>query len=351
VTGRPSKNHKRANNQQGGLSMVNHTKAFGALAGIAALAAMALPGNAVAQGYPDRPITIVVSASVGGSIDAMTRALAPYWEKTLGQKINVENKGGAGGITGVRYFLDQPDDGYTIMVCTEAHYEATVVKTGTVKPSDIEVINMQQYTPTTWFVLDSARWKTLEDLFAEAKEKPDTISYGSPTTGNSLISAGVVENAWKMDLRFIPQEGGSETDTALLGGHIDVKIGTAGDITEVEGMRALAVAAPKRVKLLPDTPTFNEVADKLGLTPKMPSIGTGRLIAVRSSLKEQHPEIFQKLVDSYKEAFNNPEYQKLLESNGQAASTEFNEPAAANEQFQQLVDDSIKYKAEYLPKQ
>jgi tripartite-type tricarboxylate transporter receptor subunit TctC len=66
-------------------------------------ALVALPGGAMAQSnYPDRPITIVVSSAVGGSIDGLARQLAPYWEKALGGKINVENHEGAGGVVGVR---------------------------------------------------------------------------------------------------------------------------------------------------------------------------------------------------------------------------------------------------------
>jgi tripartite-type tricarboxylate transporter receptor subunit TctC len=310
-------------------------------------ALVALPGGAMAQSnYPDRPITIVVSSAVGGSIDGLARQLAPYWEKALGGKINVENHEGAGGVVGVRYFLEQPDDGYTILICTEAHYTATVEKTGTVKTSDIELINMQQFTPTTWYVLENSRFKTLEDVIKEGKEKPDTITWGAPPTGNSTISAGVVEKGWGVDLRYVPQETGAATDTALLGGHIDIKVGTAGDITEVEGIRGLAVASKERVAHLPDVPTFNEVGSKLGLMA-MPDIGTGRLISVRASVKANHPEIFQRLAEAYEAAFNDPAYQEVLKSTGQANSSAFNEPDAATTQFRELVDNAIKGKKEF----
>src|SRR5687767_10564446 len=83
--------------------MVSRFTWSSAAAGLVALAAVAVPGSSVAQTYPDKPITIVVSGQVGGSIDALSRQLAPVWEKTLGQKFNVDNKSGAAGITGVRY--------------------------------------------------------------------------------------------------------------------------------------------------------------------------------------------------------------------------------------------------------
>jgi len=324
--------------------MFKQMRPFGVVAGMAAL--VGLSASASAQMYPDKPVTIIVSASVGGSVDGLSRALAPYWEKELGQPITVENKPGAGGITGVRYFMEQPDDGYYIWVGTEAHFTSAVEKSDNITPDDLAVINMQQFTPSTWFVLDSSRFQTMDDVINEAKEKPDTITYGSPPTGNTLISGGVVEQEWGVDLRFVPQAGGAETDTALLGGHIDIKIGTAGDITELEGIRAIAVAAPKRLKFLPDTPTFNEIAKEHGF-PAMPNIGTGRLVAVRAGVKEKHPEIFQKLAETYAAAFNNPEYQATLEANGQALSTNFYTPEEATAEFKQLVNDSVEYKKKY----
>jgi tripartite-type tricarboxylate transporter receptor subunit TctC len=312
---------------------------------VAAAAAVAVPGVAVAE-YPEKPITIIVSASVGGSVDGLARALAPYWEKELGQSVVVENKEGAGGITGVRYFLEQPDDGYSVWVGTEGHFSSTVEKTGTVKPSDLAVINMQQFTPTTWFVLETSRFKSLEDVIKEAKEKPDTVTYGSPPTGNAVITGGFVEKEWGLDLRYVPQSGGAETDTALLGGHIDIKIGTAGDINELEGIRALAVASSERLKFLPDTPTFNEIGAKEGFA-QMPNIGTGRLVAVHATVKEKHPEIFKKLADTYAAAFKNPEFQANLESSGQALSTSFNTPEDATAKFVDLINVSVESKAKY----
>ena len=81
--------------------MINRLNSFAA--GALALAAVALPGSGVAQGtYPEKPVRLVLSSAAGGSVDALTRQLAPYWEKELGQRLEIEKKGGAGGITGVR---------------------------------------------------------------------------------------------------------------------------------------------------------------------------------------------------------------------------------------------------------
>jgi tripartite-type tricarboxylate transporter receptor subunit TctC len=317
-----------------------------AAAGLIAFAAM-LPGAGMAQGYPERPIAIVVSGQVGGSIDALSRQLAPVWEKAIGQKFNVDNKSGAAGITGVRYFMQQPDDGYTILVCTEAHFTAAMEKGGNLKSTDIELINMHQFDPTSFTVLDKSRFKSLEDLVKEAQQKPNTVTWGSPAVGAAALVGKLFAKNWKLDVRYIPQAGGAEADTALLGGHVDVKVGTAaGDISELQGVRVLAIAAPERAAFLPDVPTFNEVGAKLGFTNTIPSLGTARLVVVHASFKNKHPDRYRKLVETYKTAFHDPGYQATMKKTGQALSTSFYEPATATSRFRELVEDTLKYQKE-----
>jgi putative tricarboxylic transport membrane protein len=318
-----------------------------ALAGLMALAAVALPRSGTAQTYPDKPITIVVSGQVGGSIDALSRQLAPFWEKALGQKMVVENKSGAAGITGVRYFMQQPDDGYTLLICTEAHFTAAMEKGGNLKSTDIELINMHQFDPTSFTVLETSRFKSLEDLVKEAQQKPKTVSWGSPAVGAAALVGKLFARNWNLDVRYVPQAGGSEADTALLGGHVDVKVGTAaGDVSELQGVRVIAISAPQRLPFLPNVPTFNEVGAKLGFKQEIPSLGTARLVVVHASFKAKHPDRYQKLVDSYKAAFHEPAYQEILKKTGQALATNFYEPAQATMQFRELVENTLKYQKE-----
>jgi tripartite-type tricarboxylate transporter receptor subunit TctC len=317
-----------------------------AAAGLVALAAVALPGGSIAQGYPEKPITIVVSGQVGGSIDALSRQLAPVWEKMIGQKFNVDNKSGAAGITGVRYFMQQPDDGYTILVCTEAHFSAAMEKGG-MKSTDIELINMHQFDPTSFTVLATSRIKSLEDMVKEAQQKPNTVSWGSPAVGAAALVGKLFAKNWNLDVRYIPQAGGAESDTALLGGHVDVKVGTAaGDTSELQGIRVIAIAAPERLHFLPDVPTFNEVGAKLGFKQQIPNLGTARLVVVHASFKAKHPDRYKKLVDTYKAAFHDPAYQAMLKKTGQALATNFYEPAAATAQFRDMVETTLKYQKE-----
>jgi tripartite-type tricarboxylate transporter receptor subunit TctC len=184
----------------------------------------------------------------------------------------------------------------------------------------------------------------MEDFVKEAKEKPNTISWGSPPTGNPRIVGDAVAKEWGLRLRFVPQTSGAATDTALLGGHVDVKAGSSSDIAELKDAKILAVSSSERVPFLPDVPTFNEIGAKLGLPGTIPDLGTGRLIAVRSTMKAKHPEIFQKLAMTYKEAFDNPAYQEALKKTGVSLVTQYKKPDDATAQFRKLVADTLKFR-------
>lgn len=313
---------------------------------VAALVAMTASGLAADDPF-EKPITIVVSSAVGGSVDALARQLSPHWQKTLGRPINVENHEGAGGVVGVRHFTKLAADCHNVLVGTEAHFTAAVEKAGgEVSPENVELINLQQFDPTSFSVLQTSRFKTLEDFIKEAQAKPNTITWGSPPTGSAALFAKTLVRDWKLDVRFVPQGNGAETDTALLGGHIDLKVGTAaGDVAEVQGVRVLAVASPDRLKFLPDVPTFNEVAAKMGFS-KLPSLGTARFVLVPAACKEKYPERYKKLVESFAQAFNSPEYQKALKDSGQIFATSFFPPDESTARFRALVRDSIKYRKE-----
>lgn len=314
---------------------------------VAAMVAMLSPMQSMGQTYPERPVIIVISGQVGGTIDSMARQLLPFWEKALGQSLVIDNRSGGSGITGVRYFMEQPDDGYTIMIGTEAHYSASMEKDPNLKSTDIELINMQQFDPAAITVLETSRFATMEDLVKEAQANPGSISWGSPPTGAPALVGKLVANNWDLDFRYVPQAGGVESDTALLGGHVDFKVGTAtGDSTELPGAKVIAVASPERLAFLPDVPTLNEVGAALGLTGEIPSLGSARLVLTHASLKAEHPDRFEILASSYNAALQDPEYQKVLAESGQAAYLNIYTPDEATALFRGLVEDTIKYNKE-----
>ena len=182
--------------------------------------------SASAQQFPDKPITIVVTASVGGSIDGLTRQLQPHWEPTIGKNFVIDNKEAASGIAGVRHFMSRPDDGYTIMICTEAHVTATLEKTETFGLKDLEFINVHQFDPIS-VTAKAGRFKSFDDMMAEAKAKPNSVSWGTPPTGAPVIVGKLLARDFGLPLRFVPQANGAAADTSLLGGHIELKLGGA----------------------------------------------------------------------------------------------------------------------------
>ena len=326
--------------------MHRQLRTLGSIGAIACGAAwLCQPGMAA---YPEKPISIIVTAAVGGSIDALSRQLGQFWETAIGKGFVIDNKEGGGGVTGVRYFMSRPDDGYSIMVCTEAHLTTALQKTDTFTLDDLDIINVQQFDPTSITVRADSRFKSIDDLIKEARANPGSLSWGSPASGSAALVGKLMAREFGLQVRFVPQDSGASSDTALLGGHVDFKLGTAaGDFAELgDKVRVLAIAAPKRVHFLPDVPTLDELAKKYGFKA-VATLGTARIVAVRASLKAKHPDRYKQIVDSYKAAFHNPAYQEVLKKTGQAPATQFMIPAEANALMRELYEGSIKSRKEF----
>jgi tripartite-type tricarboxylate transporter receptor subunit TctC len=130
-----------------------------------------------ADEYPSRPITIIVPFGAGGGVDVNTRALAPYFEKELGQKVIIENRGGGGGITGHTLGAMAKPDGYTLtMVSTGICSGPWLIKDIRFSPESYEYIGQVSFIPNFLVVNSDKPWKTLKDLVDYAKANPDKLS-------------------------------------------------------------------------------------------------------------------------------------------------------------------------------
>lgn len=314
-----------------------------ALAFGAALMVAALWPQASRAEYPDKPITLVCSFGAGGSSDTLARGWAKYWEPIIGVPIRVVNKPGAGTVTGNKYFLAQPDDGYTLLVGASPHMTVSIIRGVDYTIDDFALIAYQQFDPVNILVRSDSPFQSLEEVIEYAEQNPGELSYGTTPGGPSHVVASALFDGLGLDVRFVPYQSGDESDMALIGGHVDVKFGSiAGDISALgdEG-RSLAVAADERFVLAPDVPTFDEV---LGDRVEIPKLGSGRFLAAHASFREKYPDQFNALVESYKKLFDSPEYKAHLEDLGLTAVTSFTTPEAGTEFHRNLSESMYQYK-------
>jgi tripartite-type tricarboxylate transporter receptor subunit TctC len=235
------------------------------LAGASVLAGLWLPPvGAQAQGFPSRPIRIVVPFAPGGPTDLMARAISRRMSDSLGQPVLVENKPGGGGVIALSDAAQQPADGHTMVFPS-----ILAVTNPALMPNypfdtlrDFAAITVVGFIPHALVVRPDFEAKTLADLVSLAKADPGKLAYGSSGNGTSAHLAGAMF-AERAGIRanHVPYRGASPALQDLLGGQIHYMfLDMSSALAQIQAgkLRALAVAPARRFPGLPDLPTIAE---------------------------------------------------------------------------------------------
>ncbi len=217
-----------------------------------------------AQGYPERPIKIVQGFAAGGNADTIARVLSAEMGKSLGQAFIVEAQTGAGGNIAAASVSRAKPDGYTLLLATGGHAVAgAVYKELSYKTvDDFEMISTVTYFPFLWVVRADSPIKTLAQILAEARLKPNAVAYGTAGIGSTHHLAGeLLAKLSKTDLVHIPYRGDAASLTALLAGDVPmVVVPPTAALANIKAgkLRAIAVTGPQRWPEMPDVPTVAE---------------------------------------------------------------------------------------------
>jgi tripartite-type tricarboxylate transporter receptor subunit TctC len=238
----------------------------GALAA-AALAFGALVAPAAAQGFPSKPVKLVIPFPPGGSLDNVGRLLAQKLSESWGQQVVIENKPGAGGNIGADAVAKSPADGYTVVM--------GALSTHAVNPSlyktmpydavrDFAPLSLVATTPNVLIVKAGMPIASVKDLVAYAKANPGKTNFGSGSNGSAGHLAGeLFKLETGTDVMHIPYKGGAPALQALLAGDTQFMFDNlANAMAQVKGgtVRAIAVTTAQRSKLAPDLPTMAEAS-------------------------------------------------------------------------------------------
>ena len=239
-----------------------------ALAFTALAAALALPFAAGAQGFPSRPIKLIVPHAPGGNSDAFGRILAQKLSERIGQQVVVDNRTGAGGTIACAITAKAPADGYTLVVADNGTHAIAPTLYGPKLQYDVfkdfTPITLAATFPTVIMVHPAVPAKNAKEFVALAKAQPGKLTYSSAGTGNgSHLTLELFRTAaGHIDMVHIPYKGGAPAVQALLAGEVQltsVSVNTALPHLQSGKARALGLASSKRSPALPDVPTFNEM--------------------------------------------------------------------------------------------
>jgi len=222
---------------------------------------------AQAQGYPSRPVTLVVPSAPGGLADVTARPFSAALGRITGQSFVVDPKPGAGGAVGIAYTARQKADGYTLLWGLNSFLSIPEVEKITGRPASFQI---SQFEPVALALVDEpvlaaradAPWKSMAELVADAKARPGAITYGTAGVYSTLhVPMEMLTQAAGIRLLHVPYQGAGPALTANVAGQIDLSAQAAGvAMPQVRSgkLRLLGTFGTSRHVLAPDVPTFRE---------------------------------------------------------------------------------------------
>lgn len=230
-----------------------------------AAAASPLAAPALAQdGFPNRPLRMLVGFTPGGAVDISARAFAPKMGEALGQPVVVENRAGAGSNIATEAAVRSPADGHTLLLATLG---ALVISPMVMRLSfdpqrDLVPVSIAVDLFNILVIPADRPWRSVAELIAAAKAQPGRLSYGTSGIAGSPHLAGVLfDRMAGIETVPVHYRGGALIATDLLSGRIDYSFATAPSVLphiQSGRLRALAVPTANRSRLLPEVPTVAE---------------------------------------------------------------------------------------------
>ena len=262
-----------------------------------------------AQGYPGRPIKVVVPYAAGGLPDTMARLVGQKMGESMGQQLVVENRGGAGGIVGTAEVAKAAPDGYTLLVADVAQIAINPHLFSKLPYDPLKELTGVSMMGTSALYLvahSSVAASNMKELIALIKSQPGKISYGSSGLGSiHHLAMEALKVGLGLDMLHVPYKGRGQSVPALLGGQVPLLYAALPSIeshVKAGTVKILAVSTPQRSAQTPDVPTVAEAGvqgyDFVAEIGFYAPAGTPREVVSRLAAEAQkavkHPDVAQR---------------------------------------------------------
>jgi tripartite-type tricarboxylate transporter receptor subunit TctC len=283
----------------------------GLLAGLAF--ALAAVGSASAQGYPNKPIRVIVPTSAGGSVDTIARIVQRYADTSgaLGQNIVVVNMPGAGGTIGTRAVLEADPDGYTIGLWHEGLITSKVMGVVDYDHTKFRILGVTGYSEIGLGVGEDGEIDSYDDLIAKAKANPDKVLVATNVGLAVHFVPLMLQDKAGVVFRYVQVGGGAKRFPSVVAGHTDAAIFSVSEFVkwQTAKLKPIVIFADERVPELPEVPTAKEKGIDL--------VANGMLLWMAP--KDAPEEAVNKLVGLLRAAVESPEGTKALTDAGYRA--------------------------------
>lgn len=233
------------------------------------LALLAASPWSLGQGFPNRPVKLIVPFPPGGGTDILARPIAQKLAELWGQPVVIDNRGGAGGNIGTKAAAEAPADGYTLIfgvLGTHAVNQSLYANAGFDATRDFAAITLIANTPNIVVVHPSVPARSIGELIAVARQKPGALNYATPGNGTpSHLATEIFKSMAGVELTHVPYKGSGPAMADMLGGQTQVWIANAPVVLpyiKVGKLRALATTSARRPSVAADIPTLDEAGLK-----------------------------------------------------------------------------------------
>jgi tripartite-type tricarboxylate transporter receptor subunit TctC len=295
----------------------------------AALVTSLLPLCVLAQGWPTKPIRIVVPLAAAGTGDTLARAVGEAMAKELGQAVVIENKPGAGGLVGTQFVAAAAPDGYTLLAVSPSHViNATLYSKADYDPvKSFEPITLMAYTHQVLVANPATPFNTLKELIDYAKKNPGKLNYGSAGTGSAThLNMELFNSMAGVNIVHVPYKGSTQARQDVVGGQVQLAMDGLLPVLALikeKRLKALALTSGHRSASAPGIPTMSEAG-----VPGYVSDTWYGLLAPAGTPKE----VLAKLEHAAIAALENPEVRDRLTKAGA-------EPAGTTaEEFRKVIE-------------
>jgi len=287
------------------------------LALAAALAASTLGADALAQGYPTKPVRLVVGFAPGGAADTVGRALAGGLSRELGQPIVIENRAGAGSSIAADNVAKSAPDGYSVLIASPAAISVNPALNPKLpyKASDLMPIAKVSSSPLLIVVNPATGITSVKELIAAATKAPGTLNYATSGVGSAPhFGAAYFSQVTGVKMVHVPFKGGSPAVVSVVAGDTQLTFATPPSVlgmVKAGRLRALAVTNRERSPLMPEIPGMGEA----GVPDYAIAFWYGLFVPVGTP-----PDIVKKLFNATIAAAQRPEFREALAREGTEVS-------------------------------
>lgn len=290
-------------------------KTYNKLLAAVACSTAFMASYAIADGYPEKPVTMIVAYSPGGGNDTMARLMAKHIEPYLGARMVVENSPGAGGQIGFTRIANADNDGYTLGILSAPSIFMIEKMRENVAYTldDFQAIANIQSDPILLAVNDDSDYQNFDDFVSEVESNPGAVNVsGDGPQSNVHLQATALEDALSLDINFVSYSGSGPSATALLGHEVEASLLTtssAKQFIESGRIRPLAVFSPESHPALENVPTIDEASGS-----DVDEVGTAtRGVAAPAGIPEER---VAQLEEAFESLLNDEEFMEAAEKLG-----------------------------------